>query len=174
MDSQTQLSDANRAGYTGSAVSAITIKTANLSWNSDASIEKKPVINTLSDSTTSTVSKKNTMVKVDFIKQKRITTTGWSTNDIYQIGRLDSTSGLKILYVDAVADTNKTIIEAMGAINTGVTTATTGFAHNSPTEDSGTVSTSTPYLIGRVSNLSIRDAPNGDYWRISFDFTVSN
>jgi len=164
----TQLSDANRAGYTGSAVSSMTLKSANLTWTSDAAVERKPIINTLTDSTTSQVSKKNSTVKIDFVMQKRITTAGWSVNDVYQLSRLEQTHGLKLLYVDGTSDTNKTVIEALGAINTNGT-----FASGSPTDDNGTVSTTTPYLMGRVRNFTMRDTPTGDYWRISFDFVVS-
>lgn len=171
--SQTQLSDANRAGYTGAAVSSITLKSANVTRASDVHIESKPIINTNTPSETTLVSVKNPIYKVNTIKKKEITIASWDDNDIVQIERLSSTKGLKLLYPSVITDTKKHIVEALGAVNTGKLSTVDGFANASPTDDNGTVGTSQPYIVGRVKNLTMADNPDGNYWRINFDFEVS-
>lgn len=167
--SQTQLSDANRAGYTGSAVSGFTLKSATVTLASKSSVENKPIINTVTDSNTSLVSVSNRVFKVSCILAKTITSAGWSVNDVYQLLRMDRTKGLKLLYPSGTSDTMKTIVEALGAVNTNG-----NFAEASPTDDEGTVSTTTPYLIGRVKNINLRDESNSkSYWRFDFDFEIS-
>jgi hypothetical protein len=169
LSAQTRLGLTLRAGYDGtSSVNAFTLKVAGLNFSSDASTESKPIANTLTDVSTTIVSTENPKVKLSCVMQKRITTTSWSTNDVYQLSRLRATRGLKLLYVDATTDVNKTIVEALGAINTNGY-----FAAASPSTTNGTVSTTTPYLIGRIKNLSFDDNPSGDYWRINFDFELS-
>lgn len=165
---QTQLSDDNRAGYTGAAVSSFTLKVQNLSLSGSVSTENKPVINSLTDIDTTLVSVSNRMISVAAILHKRIVTDGYSTNNIVQLLRYERTLGLKLLYPSANTDLNKTIIEAYGAVNTnGI------FAHASPSADNGTVSTTTPYLVGRVKNITITDNETGDYWRVTFQFEIS-
>ena len=46
------------------------------------------------------------------------------------------------------------------------------FSDESPTDDSGKVSTTTPYLVGRVKGVTFSESAT-DYWRISFIFEVS-
>ena len=169
LSGQTQLSDANRAGYTGSAVSSFTLDTPDVSMNEQTSTENKPRIGTLTDSDTGLASVSNRVIKVSCILAKTETTTSWSTSKEYQFLRLSRTAGLKLLYLSGVSDTMKTIVEILGAINKAGT-----FSHASPTDDNGTIATTLPYLVGRVKNMSVTDgAKDKTYWKISFDFEVS-
>ena len=175
VDGQTQLSDANRAGYTGSAVRSFTLKLKdNITIAGDSAIEKNPVINTLTDSTTNSVSSKNRRVKIVAILEKEIISNGWDKNNVVQVGRIDRTSGLKLLYPSGTTDSVKSIVEALGGVNTGVLTSTTGFANASPSDDNGTVSTITPYLIGRIEKVTFVD-PMGSssFWTVNIDFIIS-
>lgn len=166
---QTQLSDANRAGYTGSAVTSFTLKNSGVSLGTSVNIEQKPIINSLTDNDSSLISVGQQIYSVNFILEKDIVTAGWDVNNLVQIMRLDRTYGLKLMYMTATGDTIPTIVEAMGQVNTGG-----NFSDASPSDDNGTVSTTTPYLLGRVRNLRVSDsATNNTFWRISFDFVVS-
>lgn len=168
--SQGQLADSLRAGYTGSAVTSFTLKAGAHSRNKVVKIENKAVVGTLADVNTSQTSTNNPVFNINFRLEKKITTTGFDVNDIIQLYRMDSTRGLKLLYVSAVDDITgyKTLIEVFGAVNTnGV------FAEASPTDDEGTVSTTTPYLIGRVRDMKIADSPKGTFWSGSFNFEVT-
>ena len=165
---QTQLSDANRAGYTGSAVTSFTLNTKNLTMTGDVKIENKPLLNVLTDTATSLISTTNRIVKVDIHLDKTIITSGYSTNMLYQLMRMERTKGLKLLYPSLTTDTRKNIIEAMGGINIGG-----NFSDGSPTDDNGTVSSTTPYLLGRVKKLNLKDKPSSSKWTISFDFEIS-
>lgn len=169
LGSQTQLSDADRAGYTGSEVVAITMDVASLSRQRAVHTENKAVIELLSDSDTSLVSVGNRMFKVSLIKKKELVTVDWDVNDYVQLMRLETTRGLKLLYPDETSTALTTIVEAEGAENTGGV-----FSSATPDEKDGTVSTTTPYMIGRVKNIAVADDPSGNYWRISFDFEVTS
>jgi len=168
--SQTQLSDSDRAGYTGSAVTSFTLKNAGVTRNRGVTTEVKPVPDALTNVGTSIISTNNEVYSVSMILSKAITTNGFSTNDIVQFVRMESTRGLKLLYPsdNNEIDGYKNIVQALGASNTGG-----NFSEASPTDDKGTVSTTTPYLIGRVKNLSITDSTNSIFWSVSFDFEVS-
>lgn len=168
--SQTQLSDANRAGYTGSAVAAISLINASLNLSGTVNIEQKPIINSLTDNSSSLVSVTPRIIAVAFILARDIVTSGFNVNNVLEILRLDRTSGLKLLYPDSTGDTLPTIVEAMGQVNLAG-----NFSDGSPTDDNGTVATTTPYLLGRVKNLRITDSPgNNSFWRINFDFQITN
>lgn len=171
--SQTQLSAANRAGYDGSSsVSAFTLKIQNMSISRSTNTDAKPIPGTYTDSQTTLVSNTNRVVAVNFILYKEIVTASYNQNNVVELMRLEETAGLKILYPSATTDPDgfKTIVQALGAVNTGDTDK---FAAASPTENNGTVSTTTPYLIGRVKGMTLNDNETGDYWRGSFNFEVS-
>jgi hypothetical protein len=171
--SQTQLSVANRAGYDGSSsVSAFTLNTDNdIIVSRATNLEDKPDLGARSDSEVTLISVGNLTLNVSFTIEKTITTSGYDTNDIYQLSRFDLTDGLKLLYPSNITEIDKyrNIVEALGAVNTGGV-----FSDASPTDTNGTVSTTTPYLIGRIKNLSIRDSTSTTHWKISFIFEVSN
>lgn len=169
LNTQTQLAVANRAGYNGSSgVNAFTLKVNQLSLNAKVSTESKPIANTLTTTPTTIVSSENPTFRVSAIMQKTLTTSGWSTNDLYQLSRLDKTRGLKLLYVDAVGGPIPTIIEGLGAINAGG-----NFSAGTTNTTVGKIANTLPYLLGRVKDLSIDDNPSGDKWRISFEFEVA-
>ena len=167
--SQTQLSDANRAGYTGSAVTSFSLKSASVNLSGGVNVENKPVIGTLSENSSSLVSVNNRTLSVSCLLAKTIVTTGWSVNNIVQFLRLERTHGLKLLYPSATADSLPTLVEPMGQVNLAG-----NFSEASPTDDKGTVATTTPYLLGRVQNVRIDDlATNNTWWRVTFDFVIT-
>jgi hypothetical protein len=166
--SQTQLGDSDRAGYTGAAVTSLILKNSAASLNGGVNIEQKPIIGSLVDNTSSLVSVNARMIKVSFVLKKEITTSGYNVNNVLELLRLERTSGLKLLYPSATGDVLPTIVEAMGQANlAGI------FSDGSPTDDNGTVATTTPYLVGRVKNISWNDTSKGNFWRVGFDFVIS-
>lgn len=169
LGTQTQLTDANRAGYTGSAVSSFTLNSVSVSMAGDVNIEQKPIINSLTDNSSSLISVNNRIFTVNCIMAKAATSSGWSSTKEYQFSRLDRTYGLKLLYPSATGDSLTTLVEALGAVNIGG-----NFSEATPTDDEGTIAATTPYLVGRVKNLRITDnATDKKFWKVSFDFVVS-
>jgi len=168
--SQVQLSDSERAGYTGSAVAAMTLKLGSHSRNSNANTDNKSLVNSTSYSPTALVSVTNPIYRINCVIQKADYTTGWDKNELIQLSRMETTKGVKLLYISAAEAVTgyTTLIEAMGRSN-----LSGNFSSASPSEDSGTIATTIPYLVGRVKNLSISDDVTGTFWRISFDFEVS-
>lgn len=165
---QTQLGDTDRAGYTGSDVSAMTLKVSSINLGGDVSLEDKPIINNLTENSTSLIGIKNRKIMINGIKQKSIDSSSWDKNDVIQLSRIERTRGLKIIYPTNTTDTKKSLIEAFGAENTNGL-----FGVSSPAEDDGTVGTAVPYLVGRVRNFTMTDSPTGDKWGISFTFELS-
>jgi hypothetical protein len=48
------------------------------------------------------------------------------------------------------------------------------FSAASPTDDAGTVATTTPYLLGRVENIQFKDSgTTNTWWRVTFDFVIT-
>lgn len=165
---QTQISDANRAGYTGAAVSSITLDVESITRNRQINTENKSTPDTLTDSNTSLVSVGNRVFNITAIALKTITTSSWSKSKEYQLARMEKTKGIKLLYPSENSSQLPTWIEVEGAENTGGT-----FSDASPTDDAGTIGATIPYLPGYVKNFSVSDAPNGNYWRITFTFEVT-
>ena len=166
--SQTQLSDADRAGYTGSAVAAFDIKNTATPLSGDANLEQKPIINTLTENSSSLVSVSNRSIKVSFLLAKTIVTSGFNVNNVIELSRLERTLGMKILYPSATGDALPTIVEAFGQANLAG-----NFSEGSPTDDKGTVATTTPYLLGRVKGFTITDTAEGKFWTVGFTFVIS-
>jgi hypothetical protein len=162
----TQLGVTERAGYTGSTVVAFSLK-VTLDLSSQVKVENKPVVDNFSEVKTTLVSSENRVIRVGTVLNKIIVTSGYDKNNLYQLSRMDRTKGLKLMYVDSTSDTYKTIVEALGAANTGGV-----FGDVSPSEANGTVSTSTPYLLGRVKNLHIKDDEQSNFFKIDFDFEL--
>jgi hypothetical protein len=170
LTSQTQITATNRAGYTGSTVSAFSLDTANLSLNGSVGIEDKPIINTLVESQTSLISVTNRRIPINVIVRKTMVADGFQYTKLYQLARLERTHGLKILYLDSAADgAIPTIIEVFGAPNIGQSP----FASATASDATGTVGLTIPYLVGRVRDVSISDDASGNYWRVSFTFELT-
>ena len=169
--SQTQLGVSDRAGYDGSSdVSAFTLKVQSLSLSGDAKLENKSIVSNYTDVESSLVSNTNRTISVSTILKKEIVTANYDKNNVTEFLRMERTRGVKLLYPDGTSDDKKTIIEALGAENTG---NTADFASASPSDTLGTVSTTTPYITGRVRNISVSDTADGDYWRITFNFNIT-
>lgn len=169
LGSQEQLSDTDRAGYTGSAVTAFTVQIENLAFQGETSTESKPIINTTTDSETSLVSVSNRTIAVSAIFDKESSSAVYNTNELYQFLQLERTKGLKLFYPNDLTNTEKTIIETLGTININGTFASA----TSVDPNVGTVATTTPYLVGRVKAMRVSDVPTGDKWRVSFNFEIS-
>lgn len=167
--SQTQLSDANRAGYTGSAVTSFTLDVINLSISQDSSIEQKPIINSLIDNSSSLVSVGPLVVHITVRWPREITTASWSVTKLHQFFRMQKTYGMKLLYPSATGDTLPSSVEDLGNVNLAG-----NFSAASPSDDNGTVATTRPYLLGRAKNFALTDTGgNNSSYRITFDFQVS-
>lgn len=170
LGSQTQLSDANRSGYTGSAVAAFDLNVeGNISISGGVNTEEKPIIGTLTDNSSSLVSSNNRTIQISCTLTRDIVTSGYNVNNVIELSRLERTHGLKLLYPSATGDSMPTVVEALGQENlAGV------FSDGSPTDDAGTVATTTPYLVGRVKNFRFNDSTSSrNLWRFSFDFVIS-
>ena len=167
----TQLSDANRAGYTGAAVKAFTLKINNIRFSGNAKIENKPVVDTLSEVNTSTVAVNNRTLTLSGVLPKDDSNSeGYQYNELYQLVRLERTRGIKILYPSSVGDAKRTIVEDLGEDNINDSVFSTGAG----SEDGGTVASTIPYLPGRVKNVSITDdANNKDFHRYTIDFELT-
>ena len=101
---------------------------------------------------------------------KTFDTTNYNINDLYQLGRIERTRGLKLLYP---SDNNeeaghRNIVEGFGMVNRNGT-----FTGTVVTDVLGIVGTAVPYLLGRVKGFRISDNETGDYWRYTFTFEVS-
>jgi len=167
--SQTRLSVSDIAGYDGSSnVNGFELNVGSVSRSRDTKTQNKAVIDTFDDSKTSIVSVTNQGYSINLIWKKDNNTSGYDVNKLYQFTRMESTRGLKLLYPSNTTDTKKGLVEILGAVNTNG-----NFASGNGSADLGTVSTTTPYLIGRVKNLSISDGSDSDQFKISFNFEIS-
>jgi hypothetical protein len=166
---QTQLSDANRAGYTGSAVSGFSLDVSKVTVSRNNNVEQKPIINSMTDNSSSLVSVGPMTLSVTMRWTKDVVTSGWSTGKLHQFMRMETTYGLKLLYPSAVDDVLTPVVEALAQENLAG-----NFSDASPSDDNGTIAATLPYLLGRVRNISITDSSkNNKHWTITFDFQVS-
>jgi len=168
--SQTQLSDANRAGYTGAAVTSFTLNNEGLSLSGGNTIERKNPVDTFDNTTTSSVGVKNRSVRVTTRWHKTETTSGYQYNEIFQFMRMERTKGLKLLYLTDVneIDGYVNLVQIMGRENVGGE-----FSDASPSDDSGKIGQTIPYLVGRVQNMTLSDPTNTTYYTIAFDFVLN-
>ena len=166
---QTQLSVANRAGWDGaSTIYSFTLNVTSLRLAGGAKTENKPVVGTLDDVDTSVVSSRNRMIQVSITLTKVDQAGNYQYNELFELVRLERTKGLKLIYVDGTSDNLKTIVEFLGEENVGGV-----FSSGSPSETNGTVSSTTPYLVGRIKNFNVSDSSAEDKYRITFDFELS-
>lgn len=167
--SQTQLGLSDRAGYSGSTdVFHFTLPSYSESIGGSVTIENKPIVNDLSEVNTTLVSSTNRVLKISFIMDKTLPGEAYDVNELFQFMRMERTAGMKLLYVDSITNTYKTIIEALGQQNIGGI-----FSHASYDDTLGYVSTTTPYLVGRVRNIQVSNSvTNNEYWRVSFNFIL--
>ena len=169
LSGQTQIVPSLRAGFDGTSdVVSFTLKSAALGRSRQVNNENKPVVDTLQNPQTTLVSTGSTIIAVNAVLQNDLSSTAYDINELVQLDRLDSTRGLKLLYVDSTTDVKKTIVEGLGEVNiNGV------FADASPADTDGTVSTATPYLVGRIRNLRINEPVDSNFYRIAFDFEIT-
>jgi hypothetical protein len=168
LGSQTQLTAANRAGYTGSTVQAFTLKTTSLDLGGGVNLEDKPIINKLTDSNVSLISVNNYVITVSCIYNKN-STDGFQYNELYQLSRLERTHGVKLLYPSSTDTILLTLVALIGEPNMGASP----FSSASPSDANGTVSSTTPYLKGKIKNFRATDSSDSNQMRLSFDFEVT-
>lgn len=166
---KTQIAASLRAGWNGTtSVSALELDTDSIVRSRSVSTENNPTANTTTDSPTSLVSVQNKIFKVTGTMSRVPVTTGYKYNNQVQFEKMEETRGLKILYPTDITDTLPTIVYGLGAVNTG-----SFFSAASPSEQSGTVATTIPYLIGRVKNIKLTDdCVNKNRLKFEFDFEV--
>lgn len=165
-----QLSVSERAGFDGSLnVNGFVLDTfGSNTYGGASNVDQKNSLDFLDDATTSVISVANDTIKISAYFFREISDTLYQHGIMYQLNRLKKTRGLKLLYPSAAdVDGKKTIVEAMGQKNIGG-----NFSEALPTDTKGTVSETTPYLVGRVTNVTIADPTNGTRWGVSFDFVI--
>lgn len=166
---KTQLSNANRAGYTGSNVTAFDVGSPgntrySLKFNTDAN----PVLENDDNYDTSFISKNNDMISFSVIMPRGAITSGYNTTQLNEFARLGKTKGVKLLYPSNDSSTLPGVIENLGYENING-----HFSAGSPNEGNGTVSNSTPYIVGRFIDIAISDdANNKSNFIISCTFEV--
>lgn len=167
--SQTQLSDSNRAGYTGSTVQSFTLEVDNINFGIDANTESKEIVNTTDNSPTSLSSVKNNVLNISFSKSKELDTS-YNNNDIIELTRLAKTRGLKLIYPSNTSeiDKYKTIVQALGVSNIG-----SYFSGGTESASAGHVGSATPYLVGRFKTINITDTSTSTRWRFTSQFELT-
>lgn len=151
-----QLGVSNRAGYDGStSVNSFNIGSIQFTRTRQVNTDNKPVINNTSQITTNIVSRRNPVWSFSIQIARTVSDTGYNTNFLTQLLRLEETKGLKLLYPTSLNTGFRTTIEMMGAKNTNG-----NFSNASPSDTNGTISQNIPYLIGRVKFGSIPDGNN--------------
>ena len=150
-----------RAGYDGSGtVSPFTLKVESLNKEGNSLIDNSPIPNSGDQTKTIFIGFENNGYALNCIVSKDQSNTGYQYDYLYQLSKLEKTSGMKLLYVDSTTDGTKTIVERFGNKNVS------GVFQGSGKE----LSASTPYLIGRVKKVRIGDDAKGDKYRISINF----
>ena len=79
---------------------------------------------------------------------------------MYELLRLESTAGIKLMYPSDTSDDKKTIVELVGAANTS------GVFQGSGKE----LTAGTPYLEGRFKKIAVADTANTPNFEISLTF----
>ena len=166
---QTQLSDGERAGFDGSTMQYLELDIQNISYSYEVNINSKPVVNSLDNNRITPVSNTNPTLNVTMIINKELLTANHEYNNMQTFIDYFNTRGLKLLYPSNTTDnTKKTIVEALGEKNKGGV-----FSSGSPSAASGTVSATTPYLVGLVRNPNINDTENSNFYKVTFRFVVT-
>jgi hypothetical protein len=168
--SQVQLSYADRAGFMGGigTVNAFTLKVNSMSLSSSVNVENKPIINRVSECNTSLISVENRSIRCRCIIKNVSITASWNVSLLYQFIRLERTHGLKLLYATGNTNINVTLIDDLGLVNVGGM-----FASGAGSNAQGTVSSTTPYLVGRIKDISVDDQADTNYWKIDFTFELT-
>lgn len=166
---QTQISSELRAGYDGTTnVNSFTFGALSISRSRNVNIDTKPVINSTSITKNNLSSLQNPLITFSIQIDRDISNTGYQYNYLTQLLRLEETLGLKLLYPTTVNSTYLTIIDMLGKSNVAG-----NFSEASPTDNEGTVSTTTPYLVGRIIFNNVNDNNNSKNIIISCTFLVS-
>lgn len=168
--SQNQLGVTDRAGYTGSTVTAISIEVLSITRTKSVKVENKPAVGVFETNVeTSIISSTNPIYKISMIIPRIAITSGYNKNNIIQLARMEDTQGMKLIYPSVVDTILPTIIQTFGEQNkNGI------FKNASPTDAAGTVGNDIPYLVGRCKNFSFTDNSQGKVWiTVSFDFEVA-
>jgi hypothetical protein len=165
---QTQLNDSDRAGFDGSTMQYFELDVQRISYNFDTNLNNKPVPNNTVGNRTTMISVTNPVLSISLVVNKELVTTNHQYNNLVTLTKFAKTRGLKLLYPSVTTDVKKTVIEALGAVNTG----TSSFSSDTPSVANGTVSSTTPHLIGFVRSPSITDTQSSNLFTISFGFVL--
>ncbi len=157
----TQADAADRAGYDGSSsVSTFTLKVKSIKQQSGANIETNPIPGSTSLTELNYVSSENPVYTLKCIVSKDDATAGFDNSMMYELLRLESTAGIKLMYPSDTSDDKKTIVELVGAANTS------GVFQGSGKE----LTAGTPYLEGRFKKIAVADTANTPNFEISLTF----
>jgi hypothetical protein len=157
----TQAAVANRAGYDGtSAVTTFTINTKAITLTKGSSIDDKPVPSSSSFTELNQVTAENPSYSIKMIISKDDATADFNNSMFFQLMRLDSTDGIKLVYPSDETDDDKSVVELMGAANIA------GNFQGAGKE----LSASTPYLQGRFKKISVVDDGKMSYHTITLLF----
>jgi len=157
----TQATVANRAGYDGSSsVTTFTLKTRSVTLTRASNQDDNPVPSSTTATEVNKVTSENNKYTLKCLLKKDDTTSGFQYSQLYQLARMDKTSGVKLLYPSDTTDDIKELIELMGEANTS------GVFQGSGKE----LSASTPYIVGRITSLSINGGENQEYFDITITF----
>lgn len=157
----TQASVSNRAGYDGSSsVTAFTLKTRSITLTRASNQDDNPVPSSTTATEVNKVTSENNRYTLKLILAKDDATSGFQYSQLYQLARLDKTLGVKLLYPSDVTDDLKELIELMGEVNTS------GAFQGSGKE----IAAGTPYIVGRISSVSINSGENQKFFDISINF----
>lgn len=136
--------------------SAITLKTSSVRGRGGANTDNSPIPSSYAQTVTNFASFENDQYTVSFVLNEK---TSGDYLLVRQLIRLKETRGLKLLYVSAITDTKKGLVELAGAKNTG----TSAFSGNE-------VGSTIPHLIGRVKDWNIDDSSDTGFLKGSFTF----
>lgn len=158
----TQETVANRAGYDGSsAVTAFTLKLDSIREGDGANIDNTPIPSSTTFAELGKGSFENPKYTMKGIIDKSDATSGFQYSQLYQLRRMQWTKGVKIFYPSVTTDTYKTLIELNGEYN----------GSNGAFQGSGKeLAAGTPYLCGRIINMSIDDNAERNYFSYTIEF----
>jgi len=169
LGSQTQLGDTLRAGYTGSTVKALDLTNVlSSSLGGQTNINDNPQIGINDKTEIGKNTTENEVITINFAyKNDSPPTDGLDINYAYQLNQLKYTEGVKLLYVSGTGNMDTALMQIGEYYKDGI------FANASPSEATGTVSTTTPYLPIIITNVKFNDSPNGKYIKVTIEAKIT-
>jgi len=128
--------------------------------NFGSNIDDSPVPSSSSFTELNQVTAENPSYVIKLILAKDDATANFNNSMFYQLMRLDKTDGIKLVYPSDETDTDKSVVELMGAANTS------GNFQGASKE----LSAGTPYLQGRFKKITVDDNAKKKYHTITLTF----